>query len=172
MPKLISCIVHSTHTSCRNRRTLKSKRNYTGRDTFGSIIGNTASENDVVCSKCVLHFHKGILHTCIKLYASSTTASDVSTRYLGTKSHRYCTVCGKKTNECKLFSASPCTFFQKHNIILYEKSRSCPCHFVDKELKDSDLQKHSYRANSRYNSNIIHRANRTNYKLLEATFEI
>lgn len=35
--------------------------------------------------------------------------------------------------------------FLKH-IIFYEKTRACSCHFVGKELKDSDLQKCSHRA--------------------------
>lgn len=60
--------------------------------TLGSIIAKMVSENDVVCSKCILHFHKGILRN--KLYASSTPASGVSTHYLGTKSLRICPVCG------------------------------------------------------------------------------
>lgn len=82
-----------------------------------------------------------------KLYASYTPASDLSTHYLGTKSHRYSIVCEKKTKkyECKLFSANPVHKFFKYIIILYEKARACHFHFVGKDLKDSDLYKHSFR---------------------------
>lgn len=53
----------------------------------------------------------------------------------------------KKTKkyECKLFSANPVHKFFKYIIILYEKARACHFHFVGKDLKDSDLYKHSFR---------------------------
>lgn len=109
-----SNIVCSKRTSCRNRRLLKGKRNDTCKETFRLIIGKPVSEYDFVFSKCVLHFHKGILNNM--LYVSSTPTSDISIRHLGTKSHRFCTVCGKKETECKLFSARPVHKFFK-NII-------------------------------------------------------
>lgn len=36
-------------------------------------------------------------------------------------------------------------FFLNHNLIFHEKARVCPCHFVGKKFKDSDLQKYSHR---------------------------
>lgn len=44
-----------------------------------------------------------------------------------------------------IFCKTHAQVYLKHNMILYEKAHACPCHFVGKELKDSDLQKYSHR---------------------------
>lgn len=110
---------------------------------------------------------QGILSN--KLYASSTTASDVSTCYLGTKSHIYCTVCGKEEHRMPVILGQARAQLKKNiYIILYEKARASPCHFVDRELKYSaKILSQSY---SRYKS--IFRGERTTYKLSEAFAEI
>lgn len=119
-----------------------------------------------------LHFLQGILLN--KLYASSTPASDVSTRYLSTKSHRYCSVCRKKrkTNASYYRQGPYISNVFKYNIILFKKARACPFHFVGKELKDSYLQKIFSQSNSGYKSNVIRRDDRTTYKASEAIAEI
>lgn len=50
----------------------------------------------------------------------------------------------RKTN-ASYFCKTHTQVYLKHNMILYEKAHACPCHFVGKELKDSDLQKYSHR---------------------------
>lgn len=59
---------------------------------FGFIIVKMVLENDVVCSKCILYFYKGILRN--KLYVSFIFVLGVSIYYLGIKLFRICFVCG------------------------------------------------------------------------------
>lgn len=51
----------------------------------------------------------------------------------------------RKNTNVSYFRQTLYISFFKYIIILYEKARACHFHFVGKDLKDSDLYKHSFR---------------------------
>lgn len=149
MPKHYCCIVCEKQVPPKRRMPLKGGKNGTLRENLSVLLGRRVGENDCICGKCYIRNYKGQLKRNSKSENSGENVQ-ATAFYLGTKSNRYCAICGmKKKQRCRISQECRSNFFLKHNILFYDNARSCPSHLSGNSIKKSEFQKYSFRLTRR-----------------------
>ena len=138
-----NCVCCGKQTRPERRRSLKGGKNQRCRQEVGIIFRKSITEEDFLCNLCNTKYHRGQLEaTNIK-----PDGVNIPVFSIGTKSHKYCCICGHKPNNLKTVPADAHTLlFLKHKIILSACSRCCPSHLNDnKTIKDEAIISNKHR---------------------------
>ena len=138
-----NCVCCGKQTRPERRRSLKGAKNNRCRQEVGIIFRKSITEEDFLCNLCNTKCHTS------KLEATKIKSDGVNIPVfsIGTKSHKYCYICGHKPNNLKTVPADAHTLlFLKHKIILSACSRCCPSHLNDnKTIKDEAIISNKHR---------------------------
>ena len=128
MPKSISCVICCKRVTTACRRSMKGKRNEMQRQNLGALIGKRITENDYICTKCILEHQRG--HLQKKLPPPGCSLSpDHDIFYMRGNTDKKCSICNFKKTTLNWFQMKPAqTFFLRHSIIFPDKARACFSH--------------------------------------------
>ena len=92
MPKSISCVICCKRVTTACRRPMKGKRNEMQRQNLGALIGKRITENDYICTKCILEHQRG--HLQKKLPPPGCSLSpDHDIFYMRGNTDKNCSIC-------------------------------------------------------------------------------
>ena len=95
MPKSISCVICCKRVTTVCRRSMKGKRNEMQRQNLGALIGKRITENDYICTKCILEHQRG--HLQKKLPPPGCSLSpDHDIFYMRGNTDKNCSICNLK----------------------------------------------------------------------------
>lgn len=144
MTKSYDCIVCNKRATAPHRRLFKGVKYDAYRKDMSLLLRRNVTENDCICGRCHKRYSRGNL---LNKNVTAETNVQVSTFYSGTKSRRYCAICGMKRKILKRIPQAARTYvFVTQSVMFYNNARACPCHFVDKStFKNSEILKYSFR---------------------------
>ena len=111
MPKSIPCVICCKRVTTACRRSMKGKRNEMQRQNLGALIGKRITENDYICTKCILEHQRG--HLQKKLPPPGCSLSpDHDIFYMRGNTDKNCSICNLKKNTWNWFQMKTAqTFF-------------------------------------------------------------
>ena len=122
-PKAIVCVACGGRTTPNKRVSLKGAKL---RENVGRVFNKHVDANSIICKPCYDKQRKGTLKSYCK---TKDREIEISVFYIGSRSHNFCTICNKKSNNlCTIPAAVRTSLFVRYGIVVSTGARCCRTH--------------------------------------------